>query len=150
MTHAPPSSSSSSSSDRRRHYTTTGYDLSTSRRGAGLTGRRGPPAKPLRRNRLPPPMYRHRDLEMSLSQLSADSENLSQRLRDLRENRSASVSPQREGGEGGEDGEGGETPEQVLLQHNVMLHGRVQLLQEHNMKLESCISQLKTITSLVS
>lgn len=40
------------------------------------------------------------------------------------------------------------TPEEELRRKNAMLQGRVQLLQEHNLRLENCISQLKLLATL--
>ena len=39
--------------------------------------------------------------------------------------------------------------EDTLKQRNLLLQGRVRVLQEHNRRLEGCISQLKLIAEMV-
>lgn len=46
--------------------------------------------------------------------------------------------------------EGAGSNEETLKQRNSALQGRVEVLQEHNRRLEGCISQLRLISELVS
>ena len=44
---------------------------------------------------------------------------------------------------------GAESREDILLKRNTSLQGRVKVLQQHNSRLENCISQLKLISEMV-